>query len=246
MMLVLVLVGICAVSSSADLYLKYKKTTDAYKVAGSSVPVEELESVAWIGKKNAFYSDGDGNSSIVTFANETMVLVDTKNSCYTKINLDSAQALFDDAMNEAGGDGENAVAMKAMMQGMMGSMMKNSVTIEKTGEKKKIGTWNCTGYTVTMQVAMSDTKSNIWVTDEIKIDPVYFNMVKNGVMAKLPGFESVAKELEKLKGIPVETVTTSQVMGTTIKTIEVLVESGEKSPPSGIYAIPEGFKNCSE
>ena len=115
-LLVLVLVSICAVSSKADLYLKYQKTTDAYKVAGSSIPAEELQSVAWIGKNQAFYNDGDGNSSIVTFANRTMVLVDTKNRCYTKINLDSAQTLFNDAMDEAAGDGEDAAAMKAMMQ----------------------------------------------------------------------------------------------------------------------------------
>ena len=116
------------------------------------------------------------------------------------------------------------------------------MTVKKTSEQQKIGAWQCTKYLADIKMVMGSTASEMWLTDQIKIDPASFNMLKNGLMALLPGFSDVKKEIEKIKGIPVKTVSKTQAMNTTITSSELLLESTKKAAPQGIYSIPKGFK----
>ena len=229
----------------ADTFLKYKRTTDPYTAGGESYPASTAEATAWIGSKQAVYEDGEGHRSIMTFATKTMMVIDLSSKTYSVLKLDSLRSMLDQAIDDNMEDAETAAAMKAMMQSMMGTAMKGAMKVSPTGEKKKIGKWDCMKYRMELNVAVGATQSDMWITDQIKIDPAAFNMVKNGVMAMLPGFGDIAKELEKIKGVPVQTVSTAQAMGTTIKTTELLLESAEKSAPKDIYSIPAGFKQQS-
>ena len=60
-------------------------------------------------------------------------------------------------------------------------------------------------------------------------------------MALLPGFESITREIEKIKGVPVQTVSSYQTENSMITTTETLLECSEKTAPEGMYSIPEGY-----
>jgi hypothetical protein len=115
------------------------------------------------------------------------------------------------------------------------------MTVTKTDEKKKIGSWMCTKYSINLNVVMGMTESETWITKDITIDPTAFNMVKNGIIALVPGFDTIAEEIKKIDGIPVKTVSVTRSMGTDVTTTELLLESAEKKAPKGMYTIPEGF-----
>lgn len=234
-----------AVLLHADTFLKYQRTTEPYTAGGQSHPASTAEATAWIGGKQAAYEDGEGHRTLMTYGTRTLTMIDIANKTYSVIHLDSLQSMFDQAIDDNTEDAESAAAMKAMMQGIMGSAMKGAMKVTATGEKKKIGSWMCSKYLAEITIAVGATKSEMWITDQIKVDPASFNMVKNGMMAMLPGFGDIAKEIEKIKGVPVKTVSTAQAMGTTITTSELLLESAEKAAPEGIYAVPKGYKQQS-
>ncbi|MBN1307113.1 MAG: hypothetical protein JXA18_04295 [Chitinispirillaceae bacterium] len=225
----------------ADTYLKYRRTTDAYTVAGNTVPQATTKATAWVGSKQASYEDGEGHRSIYTFAARTLTVIDHNNKTYSTIKLDSMQSMISKAIDDNMDDSGSAAAVKAMMQGVMGAL-KGSMTVTRTSEQQKIGAWQCTKYLMDLKLAMVSTKSESWNTDQIKINPTAFNMIKNGLLALMPGYGDIAEEIKKIKGIPVKTITASQAMNTTIRSTELLLESAEKAAPEGIYSIPKGYR----
>jgi hypothetical protein len=238
----IVFIAIAVVRSlQADTYLRYKKTTDPYTAGGKEIPATTGESKAWIGKEAAAYDNGEGSLTIIHFKNRTMTVLDIADKQYSMMHLDSMGSMIDNAMKNAAETPEQAEAMKQMMQGMMGDMLKGAMKVTRNGEKKKIGSWNCERFDVSLSIMNSASQSEIWVTKDIKADPAWFNMLKNAVLAQMPGFGDIAKELKKVEGIPVKTVTRTQAMNTTITSTELLQESAEKKAPAGIYSIPKDF-----
>lgn len=49
------------------------------------------------------------------------------------------------------------------------------------------------------------------------------------------------KEMKKIKGIAVLTISTSSGMGAEIKSADELIEVKETTAPAGIYEIPKGY-----
>lgn len=236
------LISFTAVQSlQADTYLRYKKTTDPYTAGGKDVPGTTGESIAWIGKKAAAYDNGEGTRTIIHFKERTMTVLDKADKQYSVMHLDSIGTMIDNAMKNATETPEQAAAMKQMMQGMMGDMLKGAMKVTQNGEKKKIGSWNCERFDVTLSIMGGASESEIWVTKEIKADPTWFNMMKNAMLAQMPGFGDISEELKKVEGIPVKTVTHSKAMNTTITSTEVLQESAEKKAPAGMYSVPKDY-----
>ena len=235
---VLVMVAVCL--PHAEMLLRYRRTTAPYSVGNEKHPASTSEVTAWIGSKKAVYSD-EGYRTILTFPTNTLTVIDSTEKAFTVIQCDSIRSMVDQVIEENTEDAQSAAAMKAMMEGIMGNVLQGAMTVTNTGEPRTIGTWKCTRYTVAMQLAVGATESETWITDQIKIDAKAFNLMKNGLMALLPGFESVTREIEKIKGVPVKTVTSYQTANATITTTETLVECSEKAAPEGMYSIPEGY-----
>ena len=225
----------------AETWLRYKRTTDPYTAEGKSYPAATAYATAWVGSKQAVYEDGEGHRSIMTFATRTLTIIDSSEKSYTILKLDSISSMIDQVIDENTDNAESAAAMKAMMQGIMGTVLKGAMTVTNTGEEQKIGAWQCSRYIVSVNLPVAATKSDMWITEQIKIDAAAFNMVKNGMMALIPGFTDIAQEIEKIKGIPVKTVSSAQAMGSTITTTELLLESAVKQAPAAVFSIPEGF-----
>lgn len=216
----------------AETLLRYKRSTEP------SASTSDV--TAWIGANKAVYSD-EGYRSILTFSTNTLTIIDSAEKAYTVIQCDSIRSTVDQMIKANTEDAQTAAAMKAMMEGMMGSALQGAMTVTNTGEKRKIGSWDCTRYTIAVKMAVGPTTSEAWITDQIKIDAKKFNLMKNGMMALLPGFDRVALEVEKIKGVPVKTISSYEMLNSTVTTTETLVECSEIKAPEGIFSVPKGY-----
>ena len=65
-------------------------------------------------------------------------------------------------------------------------------------------------------------------------------MGKGGMFGS--AMEEMAKEMKKIKGVPVLTITTSNMIGASVKSTQELLEFKEGTAPSGYFDIPTGYK----
>jgi hypothetical protein len=237
---ILVVIGFIlgAGSARADVYMKQKTHTGAFTMMGQSQPEKDETVVFWLGENKARTDQESGKSVIFLADKGILYVIDHDKKTYMEMPLDLGKA-----MNEAlAGQGEQgqkiAGMMKGMRQGMMGGM---TVKVTDTGETKKIGNWNCRKYLIDMKMSAGETNSEVWATEDIKVDSqVYFTAV-NAMMASMPGFQDMIKEMQKVKGVVAYQVSTAKMMGSDVKSTMELLECGDKSAPAGTYELPAGY-----
>jgi len=135
--------------------------------------------------------------------------------------------------------------MKALPE-FMKNMMKMKATVQPTTETKKIKNWDAKKYLQTIEMAMGKTTSEIWATEDIKINKDLYLKFSTALFAMQPGMkdmiDDMMKEMQKIKGFQVLSSSVSDMMGTQIKSTVELQEIREDNPPAGTYDIPAGYK----
>jgi len=125
---------------------------------------------------------------------------------------------------------------------MMGKMMQMDIKVTKTNEKKKIGKWNCQKYIQTMNLGVGKMTSEIWATEDIKIDMDLYTKFSAGMMAKMPGISQnmgkIMEELKKIKGVHVLTEQTMNMMGQDMKSSNQLLEFKNAKAPAKVFKLP--------
>jgi hypothetical protein len=87
----------------------------------------------------------------------------------------------------------------------------------------------------------ANAKSVYWVTGDIKTDYDLLAKLTNMMILQMPGAAAAIDELKKMEGVPVESETTVNVMGTEIKTGMKLLSYDEKPAPASAFELPEGL-----
>ena len=223
----------------ADVFLKEKTHTDAYQIMGHQQPAkDEFESI-WIAKDKLRSDTGKEYSTIVRLDKKAMYILDHAKKTYMEIPMDIGKSLS--GLNIPKGEGRDVAALKNMMK----SMMKVKVTVVPTGEKKKIKNWKCKKYIQTISMVMGETKTIIWATEDIKINYKLYAKFAASMFAQIPGMKeamgTMEKEMEKVKGLPVLTITERNIMGQTVKSTIELLEVKYGKAPAGIFEIPKGY-----
>jgi hypothetical protein len=95
---------------------------------------------------------------------------------------------------------------------------------------------------VTTEMMGQTSTSDVWATEDIKVDNELYTTLIYSMMPKTPGLEEMIKEMKKVKGFTVLSTGTTSVMGTDVKNTQELLEVSEKPAPAGIYDVPEGYK----
>ena len=139
---------------------------------------------------------------------------------------------------ESDGDDSKSEQMKGMMGAMGGKM---EVTVTPTEETKKIQDWTATKYMVESSMPMGSRTSETWASEDIKIDRQLLNMANNALMAVMPGFKDIIKEMNKIDGVVIYSIDEMNMMGTKVTSSLKVVEFAEKDPPANVYEIPEGY-----
>ncbi len=218
--------------ASADVFMKQKHHTDAMKMMGQTMPAKDEIHTIWLSGERA-RMDGPESSSIVRMDKNVMLLLNHKKKTYVEIPMGQEK-------NTMPGMSEQE---SATIQKLMKNMPKTVITITPTGERKKINNWNCTKY---IQTLSGMNRSEIWATEDIKLNMDVFSKLLAAMTVKNPGMggalDDAAAEMKKIRGVTVLTVSNMEMMGTKVNSSTELLEIKEGTAPAGIFEIPAGYK----
>lgn len=242
-----VALAFAAAPAWADIYMKQKTHTDAFKVMGRSQPEKDEIMVFWLAEGKARTDSQSDNTSVIFLADKKLLYtLDHNKKQYSEMPLD-----FDKMFEEAAAvvepkDAEEAEAMKKM-PGFMKNMMKNvmgsmSAKVTETGETKTIGNWKCRKYLIDMTLMSGEMRSEAWATEDLKIDYTWAFAMSNAMMASQPGFDKILQEMKKVKGVVVYQTATTKIMGAEVTSTTEVLECSDQSSPAGTYDIPAGYK----
>ncbi|MFZ5572958.1 MAG: hypothetical protein ACOZF0_21365 [Thermodesulfobacteriota bacterium] len=230
--------------AEADIFLKYKLHTDGFQMMGQTQPAKDANQETWI-TDNMVRTDEAGKSTILRLDQKRVYFIDHQKKTYTDMPLGVEKMAEQAVMQDESMSAEEKQQAMQFMQGMMKGMAKIQVTVTETGERKKIGKWNCTKYLQKMTTAMGPSDSEIWATRDIKINTDLLNKMQAAGMMMMPGMQDsiseVVKEMKKINGVSVLSTSTAVMMNTRVKTTHELVDYMEKKAPSDWYALPKGY-----
>lgn len=227
---------LAAVQAWADDYLKIRHVSEAYEVMGQKQPASEDIVETWLSRDMARMDTGPNSSVILRGDKKIIYALDHRQKTYSEIPMNMGQAMLDMA-GEMGESEEQA----QMMAQMMGAMMKIKAKVVDTGQAQKVGQWTCHVYEMTLEMPMGDTLSEICATEDIELDAGLYRQLTHAMMAGQQGFQEMLQEMEKIKGVSVQTVSTANVMGAPMRTRQELLEHKKMTAPAGSYDIPAGY-----
>jgi len=235
-----------AVANAEDLTMVSKATHDGGAPATTT---------SYFSSDHIRMAQADGNDVIFDLRSGDMTLLDAKKKTYsviTRKDFEEMAAMINERMNSP----EVKQAQEQMknlppeqrkrMEEMMGGMFAVHVTKEGTG--RTIAGYHCDNYTMTIG-QFSTTEQCL--TTELKFPEATWRQFKNtldsmqsmmramGPMAK--GMESMTEEMQKMKGIPLASTTTTSIMGRkSVSTTEVTSISHGPIPASA-WDVPAGY-----
>lgn len=238
LLLLLAVAPVFANPAFADIYLKQKQHTDAAQMMGVAQPAKDVTAEIWI-TEAGFRSDDPAHSTIMLGKEQKIIMIDHAAKTYMEHPMNMNQM-----MAEMGKD--QSPEEKAAMGQMMQNMMKMDAAVQVTNERKTINKWNCKKYLMTINSAMGPVTTEIWATEDLKVDRKIYDQLASRMLSSMPGLQSsvegMKKELEKIKGVQVMTISNFSMMGQAHKTITELLEFKEGAAPKGILEVPAGYK----
>jgi hypothetical protein len=241
-MLVFVLASVSvSVRVQADTYIKQKNHTDDFSIMGQNQPPKDDLFVTWMGKNKARMDHGKDTSMIIHLDKKIMYTVNHAEMKYREMPFSETSDFLTAAISGSDLSDEEKAQAQQMMQGFA-QMMTPKVTVTDTGETQKIKNWKCRKYIMTTEMMGQTSTSDVWSTEDIKVDYELYTTLNYSMMPKTPGLGEMIKEMKKIKGLIVLSTGTTSMMGTDVKTTQELLEVSEKSAPAGTYEVPEGYK----
>ncbi len=240
--MVLIFLTLMFQNAYADIYMKQKQHTDAITMMGQTQPAQDMINESWITA-----------DKIVMMTEKQKVIMDMDKKSMTMINHETKSIVdipmdFSKSMGKMDRKGDMSEEEKAQFQQLMGQMMQIDVKVEETNERKKIGKWNCRKYLQTITMAMGTTNSEIWATEDIKVDGDLYTKYSVGILAQMPGMgqnmSAITQELKKIKGVHVYSEQTMTMMGQAMKSSIELIEFKEGKAPSNVFDLPSSYKKA--
>ncbi len=246
--LIIIMVLVCIQTASADLLLKYKKHVDGYTMMGREIKEQDIITSMRIADGKLRFDAEDVQSFIVRLDNKTGYLLNHENKTFMEIPLNFS-ALLGDTIKSQMKDGEENEAAMAFAAKMLSGGAKLKISVTATDEKKKINKWNCEKFLQKISMPMMGGQESViemWTTEDIKIDPELYKQFitatfSSAGMQNFLGADTF-KELSKLRGINVKSISTAAIMGTPVKTTEELIETSETDFPDNIFSTPSNYR----
>ena len=238
--MVLMLLTLMFQNAYGAIYMKQKQHTDAVKIMGNTQPAQDLIVESWI-----------TSNKMVVMNKEQKTIIDIDKKIITMANHEKKTIVstpMDFSKNMDKKIGDMSPEEKAGFQQVMGKMMQFNVKVEEKNERKKIGKWNCRKYIQTIEMVMGTINSEIWATQDIKIDKELYAKYSAGMLAQMPGMSqnmsTITQELKKIKGVHVYSEQTITMMGQPMKSSIELIEFKEGKAPSNVFDLPAEYKKA--
>ncbi len=233
----------------ADVIMKQRTHTDGFTVMGQTQPPRDSVDTVWMGK-DRIRSETPEGTYIVRLDRKVIYVLDAEAKTYEEMsmNLDS---MIDHAIEEHGAamSPEQKAMISQMAQMAKGMVSTVKIIVQEMPETRTINGWKCRKYIQNTSMPMGTVTSEIWATSDLRMDTDLYAAFRSAMQAMQPGMEegmsASVKELKKIKGVPVQSVTKSNVMGTSVSTTQELLEYKEMIPPAGFYEIPAGYRKVS-
>jgi hypothetical protein len=230
-----------SVRVQADTYIKQKNHTDGYSMMGQNQPPKDDLFVTWMSKDKARMDHGKDTSMIIDLDKKILYTVNHAEMKYSEMPFSETSDFLTTAISGGDLSDEEKARAQQMMKGFA-QMMTPKITVTETGETQKIKNRKCKKYIVTTEMMGQTSTSDVWATEDIKVDNELYTTLVYSMMPKTPGLEEMVQEMKKVKGFTVLSTGTTSVMGTDVKNTRELLEVSEKPAPAGIYEVPEGYK----
>ena len=207
-------------------YIEQEVVTEAVKGQPAMKGVQKI----WFTKdkiRNEMSYGDETSVAIIDLAADSIVLIPSEEKQYIQMKLEAYQ---------------RAVSMRLAGSGLddPGAEPK----LKNTGEKKKIGQWECVKI-VFEQGGQLQIKSVLWVSKDTGVDfKAYLDLMKALGMKKMLG--KISGFVESIEGYPVRVETTQSQHGqSVISTVRVTkIALGPVDP--ALFKIPEGYKRIDE
>jgi mannose/fructose/N-acetylgalactosamine-specific phosphotransferase system component IIB len=237
----LIIVFLIAIPIKADIYLVNKQHTEGMAVMGKQQADQDVIQKVWI-TKDKIKSESEDQTIFILMNEKKIIALNHENKTYTELPIGLGN-MMDKAMeNQKDVDKEE---MEQFMQ-MAKGMMKFEIKVTPTSETKKINKWQCKKYNQEVKMGMGPINSEVWATEELEMDYEVYAQFSTAMMSMQPGFsdsfDKAMTELKKIKGVPVFTETTMNMMGMQMKTTQELLEFKRTTAPKGTFDIPKGYK----
>jgi hypothetical protein len=230
-------------AANAEIYMKQKRHTDETKVMGKTQPAKDEITITWLGKDRARMDHDQDKSTIILLDKNVIISLDHTKMTYTEMQIGAWEKSIEESVNkQAKTDEDKEGAKKALgfLKGLK-SLVKFETKVTETNETKRIKDWNCRKYILKANMPMVKTTSEIWATEDIRVDVNLYRKISNAMLAGMPGMQESLKEMEKIKGVMVYSESSGSAMGADVKSTEELLEISDKSAPAGAYEIPKGY-----
>ncbi|HNY66184.1 MAG TPA: DUF4412 domain-containing protein [Deltaproteobacteria bacterium] len=228
----------------ADVYLKYRQHTDSFEVMGQTQPAKDSVRETWVGE-NRIRNDEGLQTVIMRLDTKQVYFINNEQKMYAILPMDVEKMAKQAIESDKSMSIQEKEQAKKFVQEMMNDISKFTISIRETGERKKIGKWNCTKYIQTTKTAMGPSTTEIWATQDIPLDYAMLNRMFAASMMMMPSLkgsmEEISKEMGKIKGVTVFSSSSSTVMDTEVKSTQELLDCADKSVPDGFYEPPEGY-----
>jgi hypothetical protein len=234
--------GMVAPEVQADIFIKQQHHTEAFQMMGRSQPPRDFMQKMWLSSDKA-RSDMEDHSVIVRLDKGVSYFLDHSRRVYSEMPMNPSQA------GTSRSDGRPSTKERSPTDQMAQSMLKMNIKISDTGETRKIGPYQCRKYIQRVESMMGPVISEIWATEDLKMDRDLYARFSLALMASQPGGREVMDanlaETRKMRGVPVLSLTTTRMGEAEVKSRVDLVEFREEPAPPGIFEIPTGYSRQS-
>lgn len=238
MILLFTCLTLFSVISYGDVYMKQRTHVDGMKIMGQNQPAQDFTVETWLTPDMVSVEDKN-SKTIMDLDKGTVTTANHRERTIMTMPLNFSEIADKKSKDMSEED-------RADFKKFMGSMMKVSVKVQETNEKKKIGKWKCRKYIQTMSTGMGEFKSEIWATEDIRIDHKLYTKYISAMKGAMPGMnesmKDILRETEKIKGVQVYTEQTNEIMGQTMKSSTELIDYKEKRAPASAFKMPNGYK----
>lgn len=132
---------------------------------------------------------------------------------------------------------EMLTQMSQMGMSMIGGGKDAEVSVQKTGQTRKINNWNCREVLVTM----GNLKQHVWVSDDIKIPSEYYEDMMKYLTQNTKLGEALFNNKD-LSGFPVLTETEMNMMGMSMKSSTEMTKFEKVAVSEAMFSIPDGYR----
>ncbi len=216
----------------ADVFMRQRHRTEAFQVMGRTQPPREFIQVVWLTADKA-RSDMESQSVIVRLDRGVSYFLDHKRKAFVEMDLGDQRGSGSRPMEERTRD--PALQSPPPLR----------MTISDTGETGRIGGYYCRKYIQRVESPMGPSVSEIWATEDLKLDGELYARFTLSLLAAQSGgreaLEANLAETRKIRGVPVLSSTSSKVEGTEVRSRTELLEFRETGAPATLFEIPPDY-----